>query len=158
MPQTKVQKILFSILMSFIMVYGMELYNTAIVHKGMTNALFFLPAGQLVLLMIAVIALETFIGGPLARKLAFRLVNPKKDRSILIILTIQIMTVCLMCPMMSMVATIAFKGGLSTEIVAKWMQTVVINFPMALCWQVFVAGPLVRLLVRTITKKQNAHA
>lgn len=151
MPQTKIQKILFSVLMSFIMVYGMEVYNNALIHKGMTNALFLFPAAQLLWLMLAVIVLETFIGGPLARKLAFRLVDPTADRPILIILAIQIMTVCLMCPMMSMVATIAFKGGLSKEIAAKWVQTVAMNFPMALCWQIFAAGPLVRLIVRKVT-------
>ncbi|MFR1378134.1 DUF2798 domain-containing protein [Clostridium neonatale] len=49
------------------------------------------------------------------------------------------MTVCCMCPMMSLVATILFKG-VDVEFFAKWIQTVVIGFPMALCWQIFIAG------------------
>ncbi|CAI3595096.1 Conserved hypothetical protein [Clostridium neonatale] len=49
------------------------------------------------------------------------------------------MTVCCMCPMMSLVATILFKG-VDVEFFAKWIQTVVIDFPMALCWQIFIAG------------------
>lgn len=155
MPQTKSQRIVFSILMSFIMVYGMEVYNSALLNRGLTNDLFLLPAAELVFLMIVVILLETFIGGPLARRLAFRLVNPEKDREILVILAIQIMTVCLMCPTMSLVATIVFKGGFNVNIAVRWLQTVVINFPMALCWQVFVAGPLVRLTVRTAFKSRE---
>jgi Protein of unknown function (DUF2798) len=155
MPKTKSQKILFSILMSFIMVYGMETYNKAIINKGMVNSFFLLPVGELVLLAIVVIILQTFIGGPLARKLAFRLVNPEKDRTIAVILTIQIMTVCVMCPLMSLVATIVFKGGFSTQIIAKWIQTVALNFPMAFCWQIFIAGPLVRLIVRTVFRNQK---
>ena len=155
MPKTNAQKILFSILMSFIMVYGMEVYNNAIINKGMTNELFILPVGQLVILMIVVIVLETFIGGPLARMLAFRLVDPERDRPIIVILIIQIMTVCMMCPMMSLVATIVFKGGFSTQIVAKWVQTVATNFPMAFSWQVFIAGPLVRLIVHTVFRSQR---
>jgi hypothetical protein len=158
MPKTNSQKILFPILMSFFMVYGMEVYNTAIIHKGITNSLFLLPIGELIMLMIVVIILETFIGGPLARKLTFRLVNPEKDRPIVIILAIQIMTICMMCPMMSLVATIIFKGGFSPQIIAKWVQTVGMNFPMAFFWQIFIAGPLVRLIVRTVFSSQKEQA
>lgn len=155
MPKTKSQKILFSILMSFTMVYGMEVYNNSIINKGMTNSLFILSGGEVVMLMIVVIVLETFIGGPLARKLAFRLVNPKKDRPIVVILVIQTMTICMMCPMMSLVAAIVFKGGFSAQIIAKWVQTVATNFPMAFCWQIFIAGPLVRLIVPTVFRSQK---
>ena len=137
------------------MVYGMEVYNSAILNRGMTNALFLLPAGELVMLMMIVIVLETFIGGPLARKLAFRIVNPEKDRPIAVILVVQVMTVCMMCPMMSFVATVLYKGGFNIQIVAKWIQTVATNFPMAFSWQIFVAGPIVRLIVRTVFRKQD---
>ncbi|SMC72446.1 DUF2798 domain-containing protein [Papillibacter cinnamivorans] len=147
MPKTKAQKILFSVLMSFVMVYGMEVYNSAILHRGLTNALFLLPMGEVLILMAVVMGLETFIGGPLARRLAFGLIDPSKDRPIAVILAIQIMTVCIMCPIMSLVATIAFKGGLDPQAAAIWVQTVAINFPMALCWQLFIAGPLVRRIV-----------
>lgn len=158
MPKTKNQKILFSILMSFVMVYGMEVYNNAVIHRGMTNSLFLLPLEEVALLMAAVIAIETFIGGPLARKMAFRLVDPAKDRPIVVIVAIQIMTVCLICPMMSLVATFAFKGGFSTQILAKWVQTVAINFPMAFCWQIFVAGPLVRTIVSKTFRNQKDYS
>lgn len=137
------------------MVYGMEVYNNAIMHKGMTNALFILPAGELVLLTSVVIVLERLIAGPLARKLAFRLVDPGKDRPIAVILAIQIMTVCLMCPMMSFVAAVVFKGGFHTQLAARWVQTAAMNFPMAFCWQIFIAGPLVRLIVRTVFKSRK---
>lgn len=157
MPKTKGQKVLFSLLMSFVMVYGMEVYNNAIINKGLTNALFLLPFGEVVLLMIAVIVLETFIGGPLARKMAFRLVNPAKDRPIAVIIVIQIMTVCMMCPMMSFVATLVFKGGMSNQVFSKWIQTVAINFPMAFCWQIFVAGPLVRTIVARTFRNQSGR-
>jgi len=48
-----------------------------------------------------------------------------------------------MCPVMSFIATALFKHP-GSEIIAQWLQTTVINFPMALCWQIFFAGPLVR--------------
>lgn len=152
MPKTKSQKILFSLLMSFFMVYGMEVYNEAIINKGMTNSLFLLSVLKILPLMLTVIVLETFIGGPLARKLAFRLINPENSRPFALILTVQVMTVCLMCPMMSLVAAVVFKGGFCSQLPAKWVQTVAINFPMAFCWQIFVAGPIVRLIVRGFSK------
>jgi len=32
--------------------------------------------------------------------------------------------------------------------VAVWLQKLVLNFPMALCWQIFFAGPAVRNVFR----------
>lgn len=155
MPETKSQKILFSILMSFAMVYGMEVYNSAIRNRSLDSSSFFLPIGELVLLMLTVIILETLLVGPLVRGIAFKIVIPDKAKPIVVILAVQIMTVCLMCPIMSLVASLAFKGGFNSQIVATWAKTVVINFPMAFCWQIFVAGPLVRLIVRTSLGSQK---
>ena len=69
MPRTRTQRIVFSILMAFAMVYGMELYNQAL---------------------------------------------------------------------------------LAGELVATWLQAVALNFPMALLWQLFVAGPAVHAVVRAM--------
>ena len=68
------------------------------------------------------------------------------------------MIVCLMCPMMSFIATLLFKNA-GSNFIAVWFQTTVMNFPMALCWQIFGAGPLGRLIFRTAMKamgKQKA--
>jgi hypothetical protein len=90
--------------------------------------------------------LETFIAGPLAKKIAFRLVTPGEEKPIFIILAISVLSIWLMCPMMSFAATILFKGGFNSQIIATWAQLTVTNFPMAFFWQLFVAGPLVRLV------------
>ena len=154
MPKTRGQKIVFSILMSFTMVYGMEVYNSALRNGGMTKSQFLLPVGQVLLLMLIVVVLETVIGGPIARKIAFKVADPEKSKPIIVILTVQVMTVAVMCPMMSMVASLIFKGGFSHELFAVWAQTVAINFPMAFCWQIFVAGPLVRLIVNHLAVRK----
>lgn len=69
-----------------------------------------------------------------------------------------------MCPLMSLAATVLFKDA-GSEFVAVWLQTTAFNFPMALCWQIFFAGPLVRnvfgLIMRIIGKgreKETAAA
>ena len=88
MPRTRTQRIVFSILMAFAMVYGMELYNQAFLAGGLRTELF--------------------------------------------------------------VAPLAFKRPPAGELVATWLQAVALNFPMALLWQLFVAGPAVRAVVRTL--------
>ena len=60
--------------------------------------------------------LNTFIAGPLAKKIAFKLVNPKEDKPIFIILAISVLSVWLMCPMMSFVAIVLIKRAFGTQI------------------------------------------
>ena len=36
------------------------------------------------------------------------------------------------------------------EIISVWLETTALNFPMALCWQLFFAGPLVRFIFKRI--------
>ena len=83
--------------------------------------------------------------------MAFRIVNPAEDKPIMIILAISSITVCLMCPSMSLAATLLFKNA-GTEFIAVWLQTTALNFPMAFFWQIFFAGPLVRKIFGAIFK------
>ena len=54
MPSTRAQHSVFPILMAFAMVYGMELYNQALMAGGLTTELFLSPFGDMVPLMAAV--------------------------------------------------------------------------------------------------------
>lgn len=157
MPKTKTQELVFGVLMALCMVYGMETYNTALANGGLTNQGLLISPKELVVLSVIVILVEKVLGGPLAHKLAFRLVDPAQAKPLLI-LTVSVMTVCTMCPLMSLVATLLFKGGLGTDFLSRWLQTVAINFPMALCWQVLIAGPLVRWAFRALFRKQLSKA
>lgn len=148
MPKTKFQNVIFTLLMAFVMVYAMICYNIALNKGQMSNEVFLLAFHELIIMWPVAFLLEMFVVEGLSKKLAFRIVTPK-DRPIVITLAISSMIVCLMCPMMSLVATILFKNA-GTQIVAVWLQTTVFNFPMAFFWQIFFAGPLVRLVFRTI--------
>lgn len=147
MPKTKVQEVIFTIMMVIVMVYAMVVYNIAIGKGGLTNEVFLLAFRELIIMGIVGFILEMVVAGPLAKKLALRLVTPGQDKMIFIILAISSMTVCLMCPMMSLVATILFKC-IDAQFLGKWLQTTALNFPMALCWQIFFAGPFVRMVFR----------
>lgn len=144
MPKTKFQNIFFTLMMAFVMVYSMICYNIALNIGKMTNEVFLLAFHELLIMLPVAFILEFFIVEKLSKIFAFRIVSPE-DKPIFIVLTISAMIVCLMCPMMSLVATLLFKNP-GSEIVAVWIQTTVMNFPMAFFWQIFVAGPLVRFI------------
>ena len=49
---------------------------------------------------------------------------------------------------------ILFKHA-GNQFIAVWLQTCAFNFPMALCWQIFYAGPFVRFLFRLIFREKQ---
>lgn len=153
MPKTKFQGFIFSAMMSITMAYGMELYNVAGKMGKMSNSVFIPALIETSFMCLFVFAISSLCGNKIGQKLAFKHVTPGKDNPFFITLMISACTVGFMCPAMSLVATIIF-SGISAQFIADWFATIVKNFPMALLWQLFCAGPLVRLLFRTIFKKQ----
>lgn len=151
MPKTKFQEVIFTILMVFVMVYAMICYNISLNIGGMANHVFLDAFHELVIMGPVAFILDFFLYGSLSKRLAFRIVNPAEDKPIMIILAISSITVCLMCPSMSLVATLLFKNA-GTEFIAVWLQTTALNFPMAFFWQIFFAGPLVRKIFGAIFK------
>ncbi len=69
-------------------------------------------------------------------------------------MVISAITVCFMCPIMSFIATVLFQG-VNSDLIANWLQIAVRNFPMALCWQIFYAGPLVRWIFGKIFRQSQ---
>lgn len=151
MPKTKFQEVIFTILMVFVMVYAMICYNISLNIGGMANHVFLDAFHELVIMGPVAFILDFFLYGSLSKKLAFRIVNPAEDKPIMLILAISSITVCLMCPSMSLVATLLFKNP-GKEVIAIWLQTTALNFPMAFFWQIFFAGPLVRKIFGAIFK------
>ena len=138
-------------MMVFVMVYAMICYNISLNIGGMANHVFLDAFHELVIMGPVAFILDFFLYGSLSKKLAFRIVNPAEDKPIMIILAISSITVCLMCPSMSLVATLLFKNP-GKEVIAIWLQTTALNFPMAFFWQIFFAGPLVRKIFGGIFK------
>lgn len=145
MPKNKFQEVIFTILMVFVMVYAMVCYNIALNTGGMSNAVFLAAFRELPIMMPIAFILDFFLVGNLAKKAAFRMVDVKTERPFHLILAISAVSVAWMCPLMSLAATILFKHA-GAQFISVWLQTTVFNFPMALCWQLFFAGPLVRFV------------
>lgn len=146
--------------MVVVMVYAMICYNIALDFGELNNTVFVAAFSELWYMGLIAFAFELLIVGPLAKKLAFRIVNPAQQPPIMVTLAISAITVCLMCPIMSLMATLIIKQPSAANFFAVWVQTTAFNFPMALCWQIFFAGPLVRLIFRAIfvypARRKNA--
>ncbi len=156
LPQNKFQDVIFTFFMAFVMVYAMICYNIALNVGGLQNFVFLAAFREIIIMWPIAIALELLFVGKQAQKLAFRFVTPGKDPMIMMILAISAMSVCLMCPLMSLVATVLFKNA-GSEFIAIWLQTTALNFPMALCWQIFFAGPLVRNVFGFFVKRLSKN-
>lgn len=157
MPKNRIQGIVFGILMSVTMAYGMEVYNVAWKEgiptlaggfSNMTNDVFLDALLEAAYMWIFVFVFSNLWGNRLGSKLAERLVDPSRDNAFLCTLVRSGCTVLVMCPTMSLVAAILFNvimgGAPAVELPAIWVGTVIKNFPMALIWNIFAAGPVSR--------------
>ena len=154
MPKNKFQDVVLTAIMATIMVYGMVVYNVALATGGLTAESFLLALYELPIMVPIAFVLEFFAVGKIARRLAFTVMRPT-DRPQFITYAISICICCIMCPLMSLGATILFKD---TKTFATWIQTWAMNFPMAICYQMFYCGPLVRLIFRAIFREKQQEA
>lgn len=151
MPKNKFQDVVFTAIMATVMVYGMVVYNVALNMGKVTGATFLAAVHELPVMVPIAFILEFFVVGRIARGLAFTVMKPD-DRPQFITYAISICICCIMCPIMSLVATILFK---ETKTFGTWIQTWAMNFPMAICYQMFYCGPFVRLIFRTIFRNET---
>ena len=151
MPKNKFQDVVFTIIMATFMVYGMVVYNVAIATGEVKGYTFLAALKELYIMVPIAFVLEFFIVGRIATKLAFTVVKPT-DKPQLITYAISICICCIMCPVMSLIATIAFKDFSFGE----YIKTFALNLPCALLWQLLYCGPLVRLIFRLIFREKKA--
>lgn len=168
MPMTNKEKHLFALITVLITVPCFVLYCLSIENGGILNvdykfALILMPI-EFILAMLC----ETFIGSPLSLKLAFNAIDPKEYKPIIVETAIICATVCIMCPLMSLLATILYTGifpalifkdptftigNFVIQFVPRFLQTFVLNFPFALLGQLFFIQPITRRIFKLITKK-----
>ena len=78
MPKTKLQNVIFTIIMAFVMVYAMVCYNIALDKGGMSNEIFLLAFHEIPIMWPVAFVLEFFIVDNL-----FELYHRKINRSLL---------------------------------------------------------------------------
>ena len=109
MPKTLPQRIVFTIVMATIMVYGMIVYNVALNTGGVTNATFGMALHEMPIMVPVAFVLEFFVVEKLATALAFTFMRPT-DRPQFITYAISLMIVCIMCSY-ELVAYLAVQGA-----------------------------------------------
>ena len=151
MPKNKLQEVVFKAIMAKVMVYGMIVYNVALNMGKVTGETFVSALHEMPIMVPIAFVLELFVVGKIAGKLAFTVLRPT-DRPQFITYGISICICCIMCPIMSLIATILFKD---TKTFGTFIQTWGMNFPMALLYQLFYCGPFVRFIFRLIFREKK---
>lgn len=144
----------------------MEIYNVAISMgytlqpgglSGMTNAVFPAALAEAAYMWIFVFVFSNLWGNRAGHALAAKIIRPGQDNPFFITLVISGCTVLVMCPTMSMAASLLFSvipgRAAAADLFAVWVGTVIKNFPMALLWNLFAAGPVTRLLFRKVFRR-----
>lgn len=153
MPKTKFESVVFTAVTAWIMVYGMTLYNTVLATESFTNATFALALKTMWVEYIIIALCAYFLSSPAAKTLAFRVVQPG-DRSIAIILTIQVFTVVCQVALASIIGV--WHGyGFTVQFLPNYLTTYCRNFIMALPLQLLVAGPIARGLFRAVFRRSE---
>ena len=159
MPKNKKERKVYALITVLITVPCFVIYCMSIENGGLLNID---PKKFIIFTLLEIIIafnIAYFIGSPLAIKLAFKIIDPRKVNKKIIQTTIVISTVCIMCPLMSFIATILYQGifpGLvyqnSSFQISKFfinfipilLKTIIQNFPFALITQHFLIQPFTR--------------
>lgn len=154
MPQTKFQDLIYTLIMVVVMVYAMVPYNVAF-DAGLTNDIFLLALRELPIMGAIAFVLEFFLIGRPARAIVAKRLDLSKTPPLFSVAAISAVIVCFMCPVMSFLASLLFGYTEPSAIVVTFLKIFVRNFPMALCWQIFYAGPFVRFLFGLIFRRKR---
>lgn len=155
--ESKLQDFVFGVLMVAIMVIFMVTYNIALQHGGVNMEVLSIVAQAIWAPMIIAFIVENLFVGRMAKRIAFKLVNPHKSEPIFVTLAISAITVCFMCPIMTLIATLLFEFPGWDMVIANWFKTFTLSFPAAMCWNIFYGGPLARWLFKLIFRPKNVE-
>lgn len=163
MPKNKFQGFIFGIIMSYTMAYGMEVYNIAIKEgvnltigglSNMTNAIFLDALNEAAYMGLFVILFSNLWGNQIGSAIASKHCNPGQDNPYICRLLRQAGTIAVMCPTMSLVASILFNiifaNDPLSQLPAIWIGAILKNFPMAFFWNMFAAAPFTHWLFGNI--------
>ena len=153
MPRTKFQSVVFTAMMVLCMVYIMTCYTIANKFGGLTYNVFLIAFREMWIEYVIVFILIFFVITPTAQKLVFKIFKPGEVKPIFMISAIQCCTVCLIVPMITLIATF-IHNGFTADWFTQWISLGFLCFPCALCVQLFFVGPFVRMLFRIIFRKQ----
>ena len=159
MPKNKLQGVVFGLIMSYSMAIGMEVYNMALKAgiqalpgglSNMTYGVFWEALKEAAYMGLIVFVFSNLWGNRMGARFASKVSDPQRDNPYFCQLMRQAGTVAIMCPTMSLVASILYQvvlgGAPVMRLPAIWVGTFIKNFPMAFFWNMFAAAPFTRWL------------
>ncbi len=153
MPQTRFQSVVFTLMMVFCMVYCMTICTISLNASSLTYAAFGLAIhGMWVEYAIAfclVFFWITRFALHLSRKVS------KDAFPAFTMLCTQFFTVCMVVPAITLFATF-LHNRFSSQWLVQWIELAAKCFPMSLCLQVFLVGPVVRFCFRSMFMREPA--
>lgn len=179
MPRNQFQRMIFALLTVVITVHGYVFYSLYVVNgstlmeaTGADSVLHAIQAqggvymfGHMLPIWAVVLiefcfayALECLMGSLCSFKIACRVFRSPKDVHPIIFETMIISaTVLLMCPTMSLIASLMYypyyNGFHLATLLANWLKLVCYNFPFAFFSQLFFIQPFVRAAFRVLFRK-----
>lgn len=182
MPRNQAQRMVFALLTVIITVHAYVFYSLYVVNgstlmevNGMSSVIAAINAqggvymfGQFVPIWTVIIVefifaycLEVVMGSPCSFRLASKVFSPKDTHPVIFESAIICATVGLMCPAMSLLASIMYypyyMGFNFFTLMANWLKLVCFNFPFAFFTQLFFIQPLVRTVFKTLYRKDIAN-
>jgi len=153
MEKTKLQDFIFSVIMVISMVYCMTVYNMAL-ENGFTV----FTLGDALLYMwpevIAAFFVQRYMGKKVADRVLHNLADVNTAKPSFISVCIAAGNVIIMAPCMTLLVNI-MKGGIGPDLIDRWLPKLAVNFPFALCIQIFYVGPFVRLVYGLIFERKK---
>lgn len=183
MPRNQFQRMIFALLTVVITVHGYVFYSLYVVNgstlmeaTGADSVLHAIQAqggvymfGHMLPIWAVVLiefcfayALECLMGSLCSFKIACRVFRSPKYVHLIIFETMIIsVTVLLMCPTMSLIASLMYypyyNGFHLATLLANWLKLVCYNFPFAFFSQLFFIQPFVRAAFRVLFRKDIAN-
>lgn len=151
MPQNKRESLIYTVMMCFVMVLWMSIYNVSLQHGGF--GLDAVAAGWLGFPIAYLFAMccDWFVASKVAKYVASRWLVKPQDGVLKKVLCISGGMVVQMVLIMSLYGACegAFHTGNWAAVPMNWLINIPRNFIMALPLQFILAGPVVRKLFRT---------
>ena len=164
--KTDLKGIFFGLLMSYTMAIGMEVYNVAIKEgfnlanggfSNMRNTVFGDALKEAWYMGLIVFVVSNLWGNRIGLLFAKKHCDEQKDNPYFCLLMRQAGTVAIMCPSMSLIASILFnifwQNSHCLQLPAIWIGTLIKNFPMAFFWNMFAAAPFTHFVFRSLFER-----
>lgn len=151
MPTNKRESLIYTVLMCFVMVLWMSVYNVAMQYGRLSTEVIRDAWLGFPVAYVFAMCCDWFLVSGLAKGFAFRFLVKPEDTPFKKVICI---SCCMVVPMVIIMSLYgACEGAVHTgawsDVPMRWLMNIPRNFVMALPLQLLIAGPLVRKVFRT---------